>query len=50
MRTDTIIKPGVAPLVPHYKICLSLSVMELSGSFAMEKHLLGTQTLNVTLY
>lgn len=49
-QTDTIIKPGVTPLVPHYKICLSLSVMELNGSFAMQKHLYGTQTLNVSLY
>lgn len=38
MRSQTIIKPRVDPLMPHYKICLSLSVMELNGSFAMEKH------------
>lgn len=47
---QTIIKPGEVLLVPHYKICLSLSVMEFNGSFATQKHLYGTQTLNVSLY
>lgn len=49
-QTDTIIKSGEVPLVPHYKICLSLSVIEFNGSFAMQKLLYGTQTLNASLY